>query len=290
MEFAKEIFQVLEQILNYSLFRAGNSEVTVKSLLLVILLMALLVIITSQMRRLLENKILGRYNLDIGLRKAIGSLFKYLFFLVGSIIIISSAGIDLSVLTVLIGTLGLGIGFGLQSIFSNFISGIIILFERPIKVGDRIEVGGTNGDVIKIAIRATTILTNDGIAIIVPNSDFITREVINWSYSQRQLRFRIPVGVAHGSDVKMVEKLLLEVAAENENVLSEPASVVRFMAFGESALKFELRIWTTSLIHRQGKITSELNFAIYEKFKQHNIKIPFAQLDLHVKNEDGNGQ
>jgi small-conductance mechanosensitive channel len=175
------------------------------------------------------------------------------------------------------------VGFGLQNIAGNFISGLIILFERPIKLGDRIEVGAVEGDVVRIGSRSTTVVTNDNIAIIIPNSKFITENVVNWSHTGENVRFRIPVSVAYGSDVRRVEKVLLEVAAENPDVLREPAPAVRFAEFGDSGLAFELRAWTTALLHRRGKLVSDLNFAIYDKFKQHGIEIPFPQRDLHIR-------
>jgi small-conductance mechanosensitive channel len=171
----------------------------------------------------------------------------------------------------------------LQNIANNFVSGIIILFERPIKIGDRIEVGHVNGDVVHIAARSTTVRTNDNIAIIIPNSSFISSNVINWSHGDYKVRFRVPVGVAYGSDVRQVEKLLLEVAKENENILQEPAPGVRFLGFGENALEFELRVWSSRLLHRKGLLVSQINFGIYEKFKQHQIEMPFPQRVLHLK-------
>jgi small-conductance mechanosensitive channel len=244
----------------------------------------MLVIASGIISRLLKNKVLTRYKMDVGLREAIGKLFKYVLIFLGIIIIFSTVGVDLSAFTVLLGTLGVGIGFGLQNITANFVSGISLLIERPVKVGDRIEVGETSGDVVKIGLRATIILTNDNIAIIVPNSDFITKEVINWSYNEKDVRLRIPVGVSYASDVRLVEKLLLEVAASNADVLKAPAPAVRFTGLGDSALKFELRIWTTSLSHRPGKITSDLYFGIFETLKNNDIEIPFPQRVVHINN------
>jgi small-conductance mechanosensitive channel len=284
METLKKIFQQIKDFLDYKIFTLGDNDITLWKLTVFILSIILLVIAANIIVRLLKNKVLPKRKLDLGMRYAIANLFRIFFITTGMIIIVSTAGVDISVLTVLFGTLGIGIGFGLQSIFSNFISGIIILIERPVKVGDRIEIGDTSGNVIKISARAITILTNDNINIIVPNSDFINKEVINWSHNDTLIRFRIPLGVSYTSDVRLVEKLLLEVADENEDVLKEPASVVRFINFEESSLKFELRIWTTSLIHKQGKITSDLNFAIKEKLSLNNIIFPFPQRDVHLIN------
>jgi small-conductance mechanosensitive channel len=285
METIKNIYFQIKEFFNFKLITLDGNIITLWTIISAIILIVLLVIVITQISRVLEKRIFAQKKIDKGVGHGIVILFKYLFITVGIIIILSSSGINLSVLTVLLGTLGVGIGFGLQSITSNFISGIIILFERPIKVGDRIEVGNTSGDVLKISTRATTILTNDHIAIIVPNSDFINKEVINWSYNDRMVRFKIPVSVAFTSDVRLVEKLLLEVAEENSNSLKDPEPVVRFINFGDSGLNFELRVWTTTLIHRQGKITSELNFCIFEKFQKNNIVIPFPQLQVEIRNQ-----
>ena len=282
METLKKIFQQIKDFFSFTLFRIKDVEITFWNILSLLFLVVALIVVVSIITGILKNRILTKYKMDLGLRDAIGSLFKYFSIFIGILIIISSVGIDLSAFTVLLGTLGVGIGFGLQNITSNFVSGISLLIERPIKVGDRIEVGDTSGDVVKIGLRATTILTNDNIAIILPNSDFITKEVINWSYNDRNVRMKIPVNVAYSSDVRLVEKLLLEVATENMDVLDIPNPVVRFMGLADSSLKFELRIWTTTQIHRPGKITSDLYFGIFDKFREHHIEIPFPQRVVHI--------
>ena len=286
METIKNIFQQIKEFFSFTLFKIKDVEITFWTILSFLFMVIMLFILVSIITRILKNRILTKYKMDVGLRDAIGNLFKYFSIFIGIIIIVSSVGVDLSAFTVLLGTLGVGIGFGLQNITGNFISGISLLIERPIKVGDRIEVGGTSGDVVKIGLRATTILTNDNIAIIVPNSDFISKEVINWSYNDRNVRMKIPVDVAYSSDVRSVEKLLLEVAAENKDVLENPAPGVRFIGLGDSALKFELRIWTTTLIQRPGKITSDLYFGIFDKFRNNNIEIPFPQRVVHINREN----
>jgi len=166
--------------------------------------------------------------------------------------------------------------------------------ERPIqgatiraelKPGNRIEVSGVEGDVVRVGARSTTVVTNDNIAIIIPNSRFINENVVNWSYTDDRVRFRIPVSVAYGTDARMVERLLLEVAAENGDVLREPAPGVRLAEFGDSGLEFELRAWSSALLHRRGKLVSDLNFAIYEKFNRQGIVTPFPQRDVHLRGE-----
>jgi small-conductance mechanosensitive channel len=282
----KELVNVIKDFLNFKLISIKENPVTLWNILLSLILIIVLVIIVNQLTRLIEKKVLERRLLNIGAAHAVSTIMKYVFITIGTIVILSSSGINLSALTVLVGTLGVGIGFGLQSITSNFISGLIILIEQPIKVGDRIEVGDTSGDVLKIAIRATTILTNDNIAIIVPNTDFITKEVINWSYLDRKVRFKIPVGVSYSSDVYLVKKLLMEVANNHEDVLKDPQPMVRLSKFGKSSINFELCIWTSALIDRKGRLTSEINFGIFDKFKENDIKIPHTQLDVHITKKD----
>ncbi len=224
-----------------------------------------------------------RTSLDVGAREAIGTLLRYLILVLGTLVIVQSAGIDLTALSVLAGAIGVGIGFGLQNIANNFISGIIILLERPIRVGDRVEVGDIDGQVIEIGIRATTVITNDNIAIIVPNSHFISQPVVNWTRNDPKVRFRVPVGVAYGSDLQLVERVLIEVARAHPDVLEDPEPAVRLMRFGDNAVELELRVWSTELVHRRGKLISDLNFAIYEAFHQHGIEIPFPKRDLYLR-------
>jgi small-conductance mechanosensitive channel len=181
------------------------------------------------------------------------------------------------------GAIGIGVGFGLQSVVSNFIAGLIILFERPIKVGDRIEVAQVDGDAIEIGARSTTVLTNDNITIIVPNSRFITETVVNWQYEDKTVRFKIPVAVAYGSDAHRVRELLLEVAGENPDVLESPEPNVRLMEFGDNGLVFELRVWSSSSVHRRGRLLSAINFAVCGKFSAAGIEFPFPQRDLHIR-------
>lgn len=281
----KEILNNIKSVLDYQLFTIGGESITLWTIVFSVLFITLLVITANRLSKLLAKRVLTK-KLDAGNSQAIALLFKYIVITIGTIIILSSAGIDLSVLTVVLGTLGVGIGFGLQSITSNFISGIIILFERPIKVGDRIEIGNTKGDVVKVAFRTTTIVTPDNISIIVPNSDFITKEVINWNYNDEIVRHKISIGVSYSTDVKLVEKILLEVANNNNDVLKEPAPNVRFVNFGDSSLNFELRVWTTIDIFKLTNVLSDINFSILEQFNKNNIEIPYPQRVVHHHNID----
>lgn len=262
----------------------GKTNFKIKNLFMVVAAFAVIALLARGVRRLLLNYILDKTPLDLSVRHAVATSAQYLIVIVGFLLLLQSAAeIDLTMLGLVAGGVGVGVGFGLQNIANNLISGIFILFERPIKVGDRIEVGEVHGHVVHIAARATTVRTNDNIDFIIPNSSFTSFNVINWSHGDQRVRFRIPVSVAYGSDARLVERLLLEVAEENENVLKEPSPRVVFWAFGDSALEFQLRVWTTRMLHRRGVFFGQLNLAIYEKFQEHGVQIPFPQRDLHLK-------
>lgn len=283
MEALQEFFVQLRAWLEIPLLPIGGTRFTVWMVLYLAVLIVILVYVTGKLKVWMVNRLLARTRIDIGVRQAVGSIFRYVIVAIGFMIILQTAGIDLSALTVLAGALGIGVGFGLQNITNNFVSGLIILFERPIKVGDRIEVGKVTGDVVKISPRATTIVTNDNIAVIVPNSEFISSQVINWSYTNRDVRLNFPVGVAYQSDPELVRKTLLEVAAEHPGVLKERKADVLLQEFGDSSLNFILRVWTSEYTTTPGVLRSELNYAICRKFKEHGIEIPFPQRDLHFR-------
>lgn len=285
METVQEMLSRVRDFLEIPIFTIGESHFTLWTFLYLLVFIVMLFYAAGRLRSWLEEYLLVRAGVEVNRRQAAGWLVEYTVVLIGLLIILQTAGIDLTTLNILAGAVGIGVGFGLQTIASNFISGIIILFERPVKIGDRIEVGEVEGDVVRIGARSTTVVTNDNIAIIIPNSKFITENVVNWSYTDDKVRFRIPVSVAYGTDAREVERVLLEAAAENPDVLREPAPAVRLVEFGDSGLQFELRAWTSALLHRKGVLVSALNFAIYEKFNRHGIVIPFPQRDVHVKRE-----
>jgi small-conductance mechanosensitive channel len=260
----------------------GGTEISIYKVLQVVVFVSITILLARTTRRFLLTQILSKTPLDLGIQHAVATFSQYLVLAFGFLVGLNTVGINLSALSFVAGAVGVGVGFGLQNITNNFISGIIILFERPIKIGDRIEVGDVNGDVVHIAARSTTVRTNDNIAIIIPNSSFISSNVINWSHGDSKVRFRVPVQVAYDSDIRLVEELLQEVARDNENVLEDPPPRVIFKEFGESALKLELRVWSSRLLHRRGVLISQLNFAIFEKFKQQGVRIPYPQRDLHL--------
>lgn len=282
----KEIINNIKEFLDIPVTQIGTTELTLWSVVYFLLLVFLLFYLTAKLRKWVVYKLLANSKIDLGIRIAVGTILRYIVLVLGLIIVLQSIGLDLSAITVLAGALGVGIGFGLQNITNNFVSGIIILFERPIKVGDRIEVGDVSGDVINISMRSTTILTNDNISIIVPNSDFISSKVINWSYTDRNIRFNIPIGVSYNEDPEKIKIILLEVANENKGILKEPAPDVLFKEYADSALVFILRVWTREYINRPNVLKSQIYYAVFKKFKEHNIEIPYPQRDLHIKNEE----
>jgi small-conductance mechanosensitive channel len=273
----------VQGIINYPLIELGDNHLTLNSIFKLLLVMALVVVVERFLRRALRRRILAHTHIEPDLQYAISRFVGYCFIAVGFFFAFRVVHLDLSSLAFIVGGLGIGIGFGLQNIVSNFISGLIILAERPIAVGHRIEVGGVAGQVTKIKLRSTIVVTNDNITIVVPNSNFITNPVTNWSYGDPKVRLRLPVGVAYGSDVEKVRKILLEIAAENPVVLKEPASTVRFLDFGDSALNFELAVWTLDMALHPTRFRSDLYFAIERKFRENHIEVPFPQRDLHLR-------
>lgn len=289
MDTIRPWYQDLQDALSFPLFTLGDTTVTLWSVLYLLVLVLLLLWGTGLVRGLLVRALGRGGRIELGVAQAVGSIARYAMVLVGLLIIIQTAGIDLTTLNVLAGAVGIGVGFGLQTIAANFISGLILLIGRPIKVGDRIEMDsidtdGVGGEVIEIGARATTVLTNDNISIIVPNSRFVDHPVVNWSHNDRQVRFRLSVQVAYGTDVRRVEQILLAVANADTDVLENPPATVRLLEFGDSGITMQLLVWSTKLIHRRGLLVSNLNFAIYDAFAKEGIEIPFPQRVVHHRN------
>ena len=256
------------------------------SLLQIFLLIALLIVvfwISSRTKRFLFNRFLVHSGLDRSLQYAIAQIVSNVVLVVGIFIVLENTGIHLGALAVFAGAVGVGVGFGLQNIASNFISGLVILAERPITIGDRVEVAGITGQVQQIRARSTVIRTNDNITMIVPNTKFIDSPVTNWTYGDPRVRFRIPVGVAYGSDIAKVREALLAAGRENPNTLKEPAHSVFLEKFGESSIDFELVVWSSEMSARPSRYRSDLNFAIEQKFREADIEIAFPQRDLHIR-------
>jgi small-conductance mechanosensitive channel len=241
--------------------------------------------LSSGAKRFLFNRYLSRMGADRALQYAIAQIIGYVVLIVGVVVVMQNAGVELSALAVFAGAVGVGLGFGLQNIARNFISGLVILAERPIKIGDRIEINKVAGRVAEIHARSTTIVTNDGIAIIVPNSDFIEKPIVNWSHGDPRVRLHAPVSVALGSDVPKVCESLLAVARGYAGVLSDPEPSVFLVEFGDNALNFELRVWTVEMSHRPGRFRSDLNFAIEKKFREAGIAMSTPQREVVLSGE-----
>ncbi|TGB03970.1 mechanosensitive ion channel family protein [Halobacillus salinus] len=271
------------------LFTIGSEPVSVFLILIAVLIILLTSRISSLVRRYIFPGVYKRYELDQGVQFTFDKAFHYIIMVLAVVVSLSTVGFELSALTVFAGVVGVGIGFGMQNIASNFISGIILLFERPIKVGDRVIVNDIIGDVQRINMRATVIKTLDNEHIIVPNSYFLEEHVINRSYSDKVMRLVMPVGVAYGSDVELVRQLLLQVAedeaAVSPTVQSKPEPFVYFKEFGDSSLNFELFVWISDPTHVI-RLRSALNFRIDAIFRENQVEIPFPQRDLHVRSVD----
>lgn len=282
METVRIILRKISEIMEYPLFYTNQRPINITSIVIGIIILLIFVFFSRALRKIIKTKLFPKYKLDEGIQLAILKVAHYLLVGLGIIVAVQSIGLNLTSLAVVFGLLSVGIGFGLQHVVSNFISGLIILFERPIKIGDRITIGDVLGDVVNISLRATLIRTIDNISIIVPNSEFITSRVINWSHRDPKIRVHITVGVAYGSDVPLVTSSLLEVAGNHPEVLKDPPPKVWFNEFADSSLNFELLVWIPDP-KRRPDIISELNKGIDEIFRKNKIQIPFPQRDLHIR-------
>jgi small-conductance mechanosensitive channel len=283
-----DVTGTVRKVLDYPIF--PSSGITAASLLALIVLFGLVIVGERVVRRYFVTRLLRRTHLEPAMQFALARVIGYALLGLGCYISLQMVGVNLSSLAIIAGAVGVGLGFGLQNIISNFISGLIILAERPIAIGDRVEIGGVAGQVREISLRSTTVITNDNMAIIVPNADFITQRVTNWSYEDPRVRFRIPFGVAYGTDLPKLRKLMLEVADEHPKALKEPKPELFFVGFGESSLNFELGVWSAEVTLSPRRFRSDLFFGIEKKLRENNIEIPFPQHDLHVRTGAGDAR
>ncbi len=267
-------------------FELGGITITPSRLLWAVVAFALLLTVTRWFKERMEHSWLARSRMERGAREALVTTTGYVGTAVALLVTLSIAGIQLTNLAIIAGALSVGIGFGLQNVVNNFVSGLILLFERPIRTGDWVVVGGTEGYVRRISIRSTQIETFDRADVIVPNSELLSNQVTNWMLSDPWGRVRVPIGVAYGSDTAKVKQILLEVARNHPLVLNghprAPDPNVLFLAFGDSSLNFELRCIIRE-VDRRLSVLSDLNFAIDAAFRENGIEIPFPQRDLHVR-------
>ena len=266
-------------------YEIGSIRVSVTSVVEGLLVLVVTVFLSRVLTRLLQRRIAKRAYLDPGLQYTLGRLTQYLIFILGVLLAIKIASptIDLTSIAVIFTALSVGIGFGLQYIAADIASGFILLFERPVRVGDRITIGEDEGDVQSINLRTTVVATNDRISIIVPNSRLVSQRLINWSYGDPRARIAIPVGVATDSDVELVTGTLLKAAEDVDNVLPDPPPKVQFLKFGDWSLDFRLLVWTNRpRLHTQ--IRSDINYRIEKLFRDARIEIPFPQTEFRLRN------
>ena len=282
----QETAAIIAQIWSYLTrqFTFGRITVSVSSVLVGLVVVILTILIARWSSALIERRMANRRHIDAGLRYTICRLVKYVVIIVGSLIALKQAfAIDLTSIAVIFTALSVGIGFGLQYIAADIASGFILLFERPIRIGDRVSIGEDEGDVHSINLRTTIITTNDRIAIIVPNSKLVSQNVVNWSYGDPRARIAIPVSVADDADIELVTDTLIDVARGVDNVLQEPPAQVQFLKFGEYSLDFRLLVWTNQP-RRHVQLRSDINYRIAQLFRERSIKLSTPTQELRLKN------
>lgn len=266
-------------------FTVAGAEITIGRILLAGILVYIAILASWMIRGFARTEVFPRWELERGVGDSISALLHYVVITIGVFIGLGALGVELQNFAIVAGALGVGIGFGLQNIVNNFVSGLILLFERPVRPGDTVVVGTELGTIKKIGLRSTTVMTFDRAEVIVPNGDLVSEKVTNWTLTDPVARLILPVGVAYGTDVHLVLRLLREAAERHSDVLQDPVPQTLFMGFGDSALDFELRVWVQELALRL-KVRSEILADIDRLFREHDIEIPFPQRDLHVRSFD----
>jgi potassium-dependent mechanosensitive channel len=260
----------------------GSANFSLDGFLIFFVVIYVSVVISKIIRIVLEEDVLNRVPLSKGLPHTIAMMVRYSLITAGFFLAVNAAGIPIDKFTIILGAMSVGIGFGMQNIFNNLVSGLILLFERPIQIGDTVQVGQLTGNVQSIGIRSSNIRTFEGAEVIVPNGQLVSNEVINWTLSDQQRRIEIKVQVAYNSDPKLVYKLLNEILLNHKDIVQEPASLVFFHEFGESSLDFVLLFWISD--YNNGRRTkSDILFEIFRVLKENNIEIPFPQRDIHIR-------
>lgn len=278
------LFQRILRYLNTPFIeQQGSFKLSILSLILLVLVICIAALVSRYARRFLQKRVLSRIHMDPGLQYTLLRLVHYLIITLGVLYALKIGfSVDLTSVAVILGVLSLGIGFGLQYLAADIASGFILLFERPVRVDDRVRLeDGIEGRVEHISLRSTIIVTNENMAVIMPNSKLVQNKLVNYSRGTN-VRLNVPVGVAYGSDLAQVSEALLEAAGSVEQVLKEPAPRVHFSGFGDSSLDFEIRVWINEP-HNHPQIRSKVNFAIDDSFRKHNIEIPFPRRDLYLR-------
>lgn len=274
------------RVLYYSFFKIGGLPVTPLFLIKAAIFLFLLITISHFLQRVILGRLFKRLSISDGQKFALGRFTTYALFFGGIFIGLQTLGVNLSSLVVFGGAVGVGVGLGLQNVVSNFVAGLILLIEQPIRIGDRVETAKTLGDVVRIGARSTWVKTNDNVVIIVPNNEFINNSVTNWTANDPTVRVGVPVGVGYNSDPEQVRELMLATARAIPDVLATPPPDVVFTDYGDNSLNFLLRVWTSTRSHTPYILKSDLYFALFKVFSEHKIELPFPQRDLHVRSFD----
>jgi len=269
--------------------RIGNISISLIGILFGMVVFVVGFLVTLRFQRWLDGTVMARSRVDPGVRNSIRTIVGYTGIAVAAVIGLSAAGFDLSSLAIIAGALSLGIGFGLQKIFSNFISGFILIFDRSIKPGDVITIGNRFGWVQELNARYVVVRDRDGVEALIPNENLITTEVTNWSYSDRSVRQRLPVSISYHDDPELAMKLMVDSALELPSVLMTPEPVARLLRFGDNGIELELRIWIEHPDNGIANVVSDINLAFWKNFKEHGITIPFPQRDIHILESPGSG-
>lgn len=274
--------EYIKYIRNYVLFHVSDRAIHVTDVISAIVIVLGVMLAYRFLVKPLVKRILEINSVDKGRQYAATQIIKYLFYLLATTLVLDNIGLDISFLLAGSAALLVGIGIGLQQIFNDLVSGLILLFDGSVQVGDMVDINGMIGTVNKIGIRTSIIETRDHIKVIVPNSKFVTDSIVNWSHSNRLARFNIEIGVAYGSDLQLVKKCLLETLDNNPYVLETPAPEVQFKNFGNSSLDFELLFWSRNFWNIE-TIKSDVRFGIDRIFRENKIEIPFPQSDIHIR-------
>jgi small-conductance mechanosensitive channel len=282
---SEDLSTTLSEIWNFKLLTVGDGALTTGLIVSLVVGLILVWIFARLLQRVVVGRMLNRTHLDDGSKFALGRLGYYIILVLGVFLVLDTVGLKISSLAFLGGLIGIGIGFGMQNIASNFIAGLILLFERPVRAGDVVDINGDMGVVEDIRLRTTHVRTFNNILLLVPNADLISTVVKNWSPEDMKVRGDVTVGVSYDSDPKQVEAILLRLAAEHENTMEDPAPAVAFLDFGNSSLDFVIRFWVPQPSLRVAT-ESDLRYRIFEAFKQEGIEIPFPQHDLHIRASD----
>jgi small-conductance mechanosensitive channel len=279
------VLNPLQRLMSFPIFRLGDTTVTFWLVVVTILILLMIFYVSRLAQSYFDYKVYPSFGIDPGLGFALNTVFKYLFFGIGVLIVLNILGINLQFLLIFAGTIGIGIGFGLQNMAANVISGFIIIFGGKIRKGDWVEVGSVLGEVTDIYLRATKVRTRDNIEYLVPNSDIISNTMVNYSLSSPLVRMGMPVGVSYRADPRQVEKIILAVAEKEPLVDKTQSPAVRFTDYGDSSINFELLFWINVRKTPRRLVRSQLYFAIFEALAEAGIEIPFPQRDIHIRSQ-----